>query len=151
MKFNNEIKTKIIFKIHTLNKFVNKYYNFSHYDYSTDKTSNYSLHLKAKLPLKFYKFIISSITPRGKNFAHKNKELNNICYSVNKITKYHGLKDEGLINNNDELGIKEPYFCLKYIFDYSNHLTKYDDDICNYYWHKTKIINKGTFSKAFLG
>ena len=47
--------------------------------------------------MEFYKFIKSAITPRGKNFPHNNKELNNFCYSVNKITKYQGLNDKGLL------------------------------------------------------
>ena len=40
---------------------------------------------------------------------------------------------------------------MKEVFDYTNHLNKYDLVFGNFYWHTNKIINAGSFSTFFLG
>ena len=142
--------SKILFKTTISNISVIKYYNCPKCSYSSNKTSNYSSHLKTQHPIEYFQFLQTEIKKGKTNTANKN-DNNNKVFFINKVKNNTNCTS----NNNAELNYFDkgniPYLCLKEVFDTNNHLNKLDDDLGNFYLHTNKVLNSGSFGTAFLG
>lgn len=129
-----------------------KYYTCPHCKYSTNKTSNFKYHLKAKHSEEFSLFLKSEINfnSESNNIDHNNSNQNNLSTTErnDKTRKKDILNDEAF---GEPYKNRDKFFLLKNVFDNLNHLNKYDDDIGNFCIHTSKIINRGTFSTAYMG
>ena len=128
-----------------------KYYSCPHCNYSTNKTSNYKYHLKFKHSDELILFLQSEINKSDKtnNIASKSLNENGISTIVktDKISKYSIYIFEPNEESPKEI---DKFSILKNVFDNSNHLNKYDEELGNFHIHTSKIINSGAFSTSYL-
>ena len=117
-----------------------KYFSCPHFNYSTNKKSNYKYHLKSKHSDEL--FLQSEINKRDKTNNISSKSLND--NDISTIVKNDKISKSSIsifeINEESPKEI-DKFSILQNVFDNSNHLNKYDEDLGNFYIHKSKIIN----------
>ena len=143
--------SKILFKTKISDHSDIKYYNCPKCHYSSNKTSNYSTHLKTQHPIEYFQFLQTEIKNGLTNGANMGGNNNNKIFLINKVKNNPNCisNDNAPLNYFDKVNIS--YLCLKEVFDTNNHLNKLDDNIGNFYLHTNKVLNSGVFGTAFLG
>ena len=113
------------------------------------------------------KLISHTNNENSKKFGLKNESKNKIFLSIDNKKIYNKSKysdSDITFNGNINLQSKKSkcyknslskynihFILLKKIFDKSNHLNKYEEEIGSYYINRAKIIGEGAFTLTYLG